>query len=161
MSSLVWFRDDLRTVDHPALYAASLQGIPVKAIYFVTPDQWARQDLAPIRADLLERHLNSVGKTLAELGIPLHVMTVADYAAIPSVMGEFCSQHDISNLYINRDIGIYELKRDAAVQAECELRNIHCHWFDARCLFAPGTVLTGSGEMFKVYTPFSRAWLKS
>lgn len=160
MSSLVWFRDDLRTVDHPALYAASLQGIPVKAIYFVTPDQWARQDLAPIRADLLERHLNSVGKTLAELGIPLHVMTVADYAAIPSVMGEFCSQHDISNLYINRDIGIYELKRDAAVQAECELRNIHCHWFDARCLFAPGTVLTGSGEMFKVYTPFSRAWLK-
>jgi deoxyribodipyrimidine photo-lyase len=33
-------------------------------------------------------------------------------------------------------------------------------WFDARCVFAPGTVLTGSKEMFKVFTPFSNAWLK-
>lgn len=160
MSSLVWFRDDLRTYDHPALYAASLQVEPVQAVYFITPEQWQRHDLAPIRADLLERHLNSVSQTLAELGILLHVITVADYAAIPSALGEFCTQHQVTHLYANREIGIYELKRDVAVQEQCERQNIHCHWFDARCLFAPGSLLTGSGEMFKVYTPFSRAWLK-
>ena len=160
MSSLVWFRDDLRTFDHPALYAASLQAGNVRAIYFITPEQWQRHDMAPIRADLLERHLNAVGQTLAEWGIPMHVITVADYAAIPSALGDFCRQHGISQLYANRDIGIYELSRDAAVQAHCEQWQIACHWFDARCLFAPGSILTGSGDMFKVYTPFSRAWLK-
>lgn len=160
MKSLVWFRDDLRTIDHPALYAASLQQQDVVAVYIVTPEQWHLHDLAPIRADLIERHVNAIGKTLADLGIPLHVITVSTYANVSDALKMFCKQHQINALYANRDIGIYELDRDAAVQNSCEEQGITCHWFDSRCLFAPGTVLNGSGEMFKVYTPFSKVWLK-
>ncbi len=160
MKSLVWFRDDLRTIDHPALYAASLQSSPMSAVYVVTPEQWHRHDLAPIRADLLERHLNSVGEALAALGIPLHVLYANNYDDLPDVLLDFCQKEQITDVYVNRDIGIYELNRDAAVQALCAEKQIQSHWFDARCLFAPGSVLNGSKEMFKVYTPFSKAWLK-
>jgi len=160
MTALVWFRDDLRTFDHPALYAASLNAKSVRAIYFVTPEQWKLHELAPIKADLLERHLNSVGTKLAVLGIPFNVVTVADYAAIPDALSKYCHEHEITALYTNKDIGIYELRRDQAVQSVCDQLAIDCHWFDARCLFAPGTVLNGSREMFKVFTPFSKVWLK-
>lgn len=160
MSSLVWFRDDLRLHDHPALYAASLRNEPLQAIYFVTPRQWEKHDLAPIKADLMERQLNQLGAELAVLGIPLTVLTVDDYQQLPQVLLNICQQQRITQLFVNRDIGEYELQRDLAVQQQCDAANIHVQWFDARCVFAPGTVLTGSKEMFKVFTPFSNAWLK-
>lgn len=160
MSSLVWFRDDLRLHDHPALYAASLQNAPLQAIYFVTPRQWEKHDLAPIKADLMERQLNQLGAELAELGIPLTVLPVSNYQQLPSVLQNFCQQQQITQLFVNREIGEYELQRDIAVQQQCESADIHVQWFDARCVFAPGSVLTGSKEMFKVFTPFSNAWLK-
>jgi len=160
MSSLVWFRDDLRLHDHPALYAASLRNEPLQAIYFVTPGQWEKHDLAPIKADLMERQINQLGTELAELGIPLTVLEVEDYQQLPAAFLSFCQQQKITQLFVNRDIGVYELQRDLAVQQQCDAANIHVQWFDARCVFAPGTVLTGSKEMFKVFTPFSKAWLK-
>ena len=160
MSSLVWFRDDLRLHDHPALYAASLCNEPLQAIYFVTPGQWEKHDLAPIKADLMERQINQLGTELAELGIPLTVLEVEDYQQLPAAFLSFCQQQKITQLFVNRDIGVYELQRDLAVQQQCDAANIHVQWFDARCVFAPGTVLTGSKEMFKVFTPFSKAWLK-
>lgn len=160
MSALVWFRDDLRTYDHPALYAASLQQTDLSALYIETPTQWQTHDMAPIRADLLERHLNSLGNTLAGLGIPLHIQKTPSYAEVAEVLLAHCLKFGVQNVYINRDIGIYELRRDAEVQELLALHDIQCHWFDARCVFAPGSVLNGQGEMFKVFTPFSKAWLK-
>jgi deoxyribodipyrimidine photo-lyase len=160
MSSLVWFRDDLRLHDHPALYAASLSHDPLQAIFFVTPTQWQKHDLAPIKADLMARQLNQLGAELAELGIPLTVLTVDDYQQLPSALLNFCQQQGVTTLFANRDIGEYELQRDLAVQQQCDIATIRVQWFDARCVFAPGTVLTGSKEMFKVFTPFSNAWLK-
>ncbi len=160
MTSLVWFRDDLRVHDHPALYAASLHPEPLQAIYFVTPEQWKKQDLAPVRADLIARQLNQLGEALAALGIPFSVLTVADYQQIPARLASYCQQHEVSQLFVNRDIGIYELARDLSVQQQCDATGIRVQWFDARCVFAPGSVLTGSKEMFKVFTPFSKAWLK-
>lgn len=160
MSSLVWFRDDLRLHDNPALYAASLWSEPLQAIYFITPGQWEKQSLAPIKADLLMRQLNQLGSELAATGIPLTVLTVPDYQNIPAQLTVFCQQHDITHLFVNREIGEYELQRDLAVQQQCDQYHIQMQWFDARCLFAPGSVLTGNKEMFRVFTPFSRAWLK-
>lgn len=49
-----------------------------------------KHDLAPIKADLMERHLNQLGAKLAELGIPLTVLTVDDYQQLPQVLLNFC-----------------------------------------------------------------------
>ena len=129
MSSLVWFRDDLRLHDHPALYAASLRNELLQAIYFVTPRQWKKHDLAPIKADLMERQLNQLGAELAELGIPLTVLTVDDYQQLPQVLLNFCQQQNMTQLFVNRDIGEYELQRDLAVQQQCDATK---HWHDQK-----------------------------
>lgn len=109
---------------------------------------------------MIARQLNQLGEALAALGIPFSVLTVADYQQIPARLASYCQQHEVSQLFVNRDIGIYELARDLSVQQQCDATGIRVQWFDARCVFAPGSVLTGSKEMFKVFTPFSKAWLK-
>lgn len=160
MTTLVWFRDDVRLHDHPALYAASLQNQALRAIYFASPEQWKRQHLAPIKADLLERQLNVLGDELARHGIPLNVIHVPAYADIPARLLEYCQIWHVQNLYANRDVGIYEQQRDIAVSSLLDDHQIATTWFDARCVFPPGTVLTQKQEMFKVYTPFRNTWLK-
>ena len=40
MTQLVWFRNDLRTGDNPALTAACKKNQPVRACFVVTPEQW-------------------------------------------------------------------------------------------------------------------------
>jgi deoxyribodipyrimidine photo-lyase len=160
MTTLVWFRDDVRLHDHPALYAASLQNQALRAIYFVTPEQWQRQHMAPIKADLLERQLNILGEELARHGIPLNVIHVPAYADIPARLLEYCQIWHVQNLYANRDVGIYEQQRDVAVSSLLRDHQIATSWLDARCVFPPGSVLTQKQEMFKVYTPFRNTWLK-
>lgn len=54
---LVWFRRDLRTLDHTALQAALDSGQPVVACFIATPQQWQSHDMAPMQADLIARHL--------------------------------------------------------------------------------------------------------
>ena len=51
-----------------------------------------------------------------------------------------------------------ERGRDADVQRALQ---IPCHFYAGDCVFAPGTLLTGKGEAYRVFTPFSRAWLNT
>ena len=44
MTTIVWFRQDLRLADNPALAAAALAGGPVIPVYILAPDEegaWA------------------------------------------------------------------------------------------------------------------------
>jgi deoxyribodipyrimidine photo-lyase len=64
VTSLVWFRRDLRLVDNPALYAAAKRGGPVVAIFIYAPEEespwepgctscwWLYQSLAALDAEL-------------------------------------------------------------------------------------------------------------
>lgn len=67
----------------------------------------------------------------------------------------------MTQLYANQAIEIDEQRRDHAVSAAQAEQAVGCHWLNGCCVLPPGRVLTGSGEMFKVFTPFSRAWLKA
>jgi deoxyribodipyrimidine photo-lyase len=70
--NLVWFRNDLRVNDNPALFHACDDGQPVVAIYIATPEQWQRHDEAPIKRDFWRRNLVALREQLATLNIELH-----------------------------------------------------------------------------------------
>ncbi len=160
MSVLVWFRQDLRLHDQPALAAACASGEPVQALFIATPEQWMAHELAPMRADLLERQLNQLGRELAELGIPLHLLEVQRFADIAEQLARFVGQRGIRRLCFNREIPIDEQRRDAAVVARLAHTGVQVSQYEQRCVLPPGTLHTGSGHMYQVFTPFARAWLK-
>lgn len=67
---LVWFKRDLRTVDHAALAAACRAG-PVLPLYIAEPSLWQADDASAWQWGFVEESLTALGKALAELGLPL------------------------------------------------------------------------------------------
>ena len=158
---LVWFRNDLRLADNPALRHACAGEEPVAALFILSPTQWRQHKLAPVRQRFILAQLDALGRELAALGIPLHLLRVETFAEVPAVLADLSRELGVSELYANQAIEIDELRRDQAVTAALGEQGMTSHWFNGCCVLPPGRVLTGSGEMFKVFTPFSRAWLKA
>ena len=56
---LLWFRNDLRTNDNPALqYFIDQQSNKntAKAIFFISEEQWLKHHWLPIKIDFIKRH---------------------------------------------------------------------------------------------------------
>jgi len=68
-TTLVWFRQDLRTDDQPALQAAARSGRPLLGLY-VWPNEGM---LTARRRYFIWQSLRDLQARLAECGIPLHV----------------------------------------------------------------------------------------
>lgn len=156
---LVWFRNDLRIHDNLALAAACRHpNATVLALYIATPGQWHQHQMAPRQAAFIQSHLNSLQQALGERGIPLLVKTVDDFAASIAVLREACETHRVDALFYNYQYEINERQRDAAV--EKTLSNVMCQGFDDSVMLAPGSIMTGNHEMYKVFTPFKNAYLR-
>lgn len=150
---LVWFRNDLRLADNPALRHAYAGDEPVAALFILSPTQWRQHKLAPVRQRFLLAQVDVLGRELAALGIPLHLLRVETFSEVPAALAELCRELGVTQLYANQAIEIDELRRDQAVSAALAEQAVGCHWLNGCCVLPPGRVLTGSGEMFKVFTP--------
>ncbi|WP_409420244.1 deoxyribodipyrimidine photo-lyase [Pseudaeromonas sp. ZJS20] len=159
---LVWFRQDLRLVDHPALSRACRlarqRGEAVEAVFVISPAQWARHHMAPVRQAFLLARLDVLGAELARLGIRLHCLRVDWFVEIPTALQQLVQARGATALHALTASEHDERGRDADVQRALQ---IPCNFYAGDCVFAPGTLLTGKGEAYRVFTPFSRAWLKT
>ncbi|MFQ1900454.1 deoxyribodipyrimidine photo-lyase [Aeromonas veronii] len=158
---LVWLRNDLRLADNPALRHACAGDEPVAALFIISPAQWRQHKMAPVRQRFMLAQVDELGRELAALGIPLHLLRVETFAEAPAALADLCRELGVTQLYANQAIELDEQRRDHAVSAALAEQGVSCHWLNGCCVLPPGRVLTGSGEMFKVLTPFSRAWLKA
>lgn len=152
---LVWFRSDLRVRDNLAL-AAAADGGPVAALYIATPKQWRAHEDAAIKLDFWRRNLAELARELAALGIPLVTCETADYAGVASVIKEALSAWQVDTLCFNAEYPRNESRRDQAVAVLCREMGVRVEVFHDQVLIEPGLVLNGSGEPFRVFTPFSR-----
>ena len=62
---LVWFRNDLRLADNPALRHACAGDEPVAALFIVSPTQWQAHKLAPVRQRFMLAQVDAMGRELA------------------------------------------------------------------------------------------------
>ncbi|MGY4108840.1 deoxyribodipyrimidine photo-lyase [Aeromonas encheleia] len=158
---LVWFRNDLRLADNPALRHACADEEQVAALFVISPSQWRQHKMAPIRQRFLLAQVDALGLELAALGIELHLLRVETFAETPAALAALARELGVTRLYANQAIELDEQRRDGAVTAALAEQEVSCHWLNGCCVLPPGRVLTGGREMFKVFTPFSRAWLKA
>ncbi|WP_297203395.1 deoxyribodipyrimidine photo-lyase [uncultured Pluralibacter sp.] len=156
---LVWFRSDLRLHDNLALAAACRdRQAKVLALYIATPEQWKTHGMSPRQAAFIERHLHGLRESLKEKGIPLLFREVPDFAAAASEVERVCAGHGVSHLFYNYQYEVNERLRDA--QVEKQLKEVACQGFDDSVILAPGSVMTGNHQMYKVFTPFKNAFVK-
>ena len=117
MKNLVWFRNDLRLHDNPALSQACAKADQVVGIYIVTFKQWEEHNDSPNKIAFWFRSLIELQKDLHKLNIPLCILKCDTYDDCPQKILEFASANEINNLYFNIEYPVNELKRDEQVQA--------------------------------------------
>ncbi|WP_303291410.1 deoxyribodipyrimidine photo-lyase [Marinobacter sp. SS5-14b] len=158
MTQLVWFRNDLRLADNPALTAACKSGQPVRACFVVTPDQWQEHDWSAARVKFLLSHANALATQLASLGIAFSFIKAERFADSLDALEAFCRQHDISQVHFNEEYGVNERRRDKQFHERLSALEIPVNKYRDQTVAPVGQILTQQNEPYSVFTPFSRRW---
>lgn len=112
---LVWFKRDLRTVDHAPLAEAAKAG-PVLPIYVVEPDYWRGPDASRRQWLAIRPALAALSERLARLGAPLIVRV----GSAPELIERIHAQLPIARLLAHQETGNdWTFERDKAVRRLC------------------------------------------
>lgn len=167
MRSIIWFRSDLRAADNTALWHACRSSTQsddndtgVVALYTICPEQWAEHDMAPVKVDLILRTLRALSDELATLNIPLRLLTVPRYTEVPGAILQFARKVNARALFFNKEYEVNERRRDEAVATLLADEEISTHAFDDQVVVPPGSLRTGEGRWYTVFTPFKKSWIK-
>ncbi len=143
---IMWFRQDLRLADQPALTAAAAAGpvLPVYILDDVTPGDWRWGGASRW---WLHHSLARLGEKL-----PLTLRRGEAVAELEKLIVE----NKASALYFTRDYAPWSGALERRVKDLCDRLGITCHRHGGYLLHEPESIRNGSGEFFKVYTPYSR-----
>ncbi|RDL32956.1 putative Deoxyribodipyrimidine photo-lyase [Venustampulla echinocandica] len=158
-----WFKSDLRTRDNKALHMASEKakekGVPLIAMYIVSPQDFEAHLTAPARVDFILRTLEVLKEVLAQLNIPLHIATVEKRKAIPGRIVELLKEWGASHLFANMEYEVDELRREAGLVRSCLENDIAMDVVPDTCVVAAGEIENSTGKQYSVFTPWFRSWI--
>ena len=147
MTSLIWFRRDLRLRDHPALRAAADDG-PVLGLFVIDPTLWRSAGRA--RRAWLAASLRALDESMDG-------RLCVRYGKASSLVPRLAAEVGAEQVHVSNDFTPWGRARDRAV-VEALPGNVEGVATGSPYAVAPGTVKNGSGQSYKVFTPFSRAW---
>ena len=155
--SLCWFRRDLRIEDQTALFYALQQEEQVLPLFiFDRHILDALEDKTDARVTFIYQQIASLKAFFEKQGSSMLVK----YGHPEQIFQELVQEFEVQTVYTNRDYEPYAQSRDAQVEALLGKKNIPFLTFKDQVIFEPGEILNGSGEFYKVFTPFSRNWLE-
>jgi len=150
---LVWFRQDLRLADQPALHAAAKTGAPVACLYVLddeTPGEWA---LGGAQRWWLHHSLSRLSAALKKLGAHLVLRRGRADRVVPDVVDALGAKA----VYWTRCYEPFAIERDKALKAALKDGGIAVESFNGAHLNEPWEIKTGSGGPYKVFTAYWRA----
>ncbi len=161
MKSLMWFRNDLRMDDNPALREACKSSDEVHAIYIYSQNQNKKHNEANCKTEFFIENLKVLESKLSNINIPLNIITSEGFKDNSEVIYNYVKNHSLNKVFWNNQFGIDESERDLSVQNYLKDKNIEFENFDEQVIFAPGSILTGEGKPYSVFTPFKRRWIEN
>lgn len=152
--ALVWMRRDIRLHDHHALSVALKENDQVYIAFVFDKNILDKLPDQDIRLTFIHDGLQEVAEVLEEKGSGLLVRHGDPVQEIP----QLCKDLKIDALYLNRDYEPYAKKRDESVRKTLEGNGVEVHDFKDTVHFEGHEILTQKGDIYKVFTPFKRAW---
>lgn len=143
--SILWFRQDLRLHDNPALTAAVEAGdvLPI----FILDDHVSNKGSASqvwLHHSLIELDRSLDGNLSIYRGDPLDVIS------------DIISRQDIDAVYWNRCYEPSSIERDKTIKNSLSERSIFAQSFNGSLLWEPWEVLKADNTPYRVFTPFYR-----
>lgn len=144
---IVWFRRDLRLSDHAALVAAA-QGGPVLPVYVLDDHTPRHRRMGAASRWWLHHSLASLDADLRKLGSRLILRRGKSHEVLAALRRETGAR----KVHAMRH---YEPWWRNAERVVAKTQDLVLH--DGNFLAPAGTVLTGSGQPYRIFTPFWRA----
>jgi len=156
MTSVMWFRRDLRLADNPALLsavsdAAAGPAVDKQVVPLFVLDPALCEPAGPARRAYLAASLTDLGSRIGGLqlrrGDPVQEVVAVACAA------------QADTVHIAEDFGPRGRQRDLEVEAALARHGIELVRTGSPYAVPPGKVLTRTREPYRVFTPYSRTWL--
>lgn len=144
---IVWFRQDLRLSDNPALHYAVKTGASIIPIYILDDENADKGKLGGATRWWLHHSLNKLNESLSG-NLQFYNGKADDI--LPSILKET----DAQAVYWNRCYEPWRIARDKQIKADLEERNINVESFQASLLWEPWTVLKDDKTPYKVFSPY-------
>ncbi|HEY0103523.1 MAG TPA: deoxyribodipyrimidine photo-lyase [Brevundimonas sp.] len=151
---ILWFRQDLRLADNPALNHAAETGRPVLPVYIL--DQGTRvRPMGAASLWWLDKSLRALDGSLRDRGSRLILRRGDSEAELQRLIAETGADA----VFMNRLFEPEAWERDADIAHGLAADGVECKGYNGSLLCRPGEVLNGSDAPYKVFTPFLKALL--
>lgn len=122
--NIVWFKKDLRVIDHEALAEALSAGNCV-ALFIFEPEWFQSPEFDQIHLNFAIESLKALKIELQKLGVPL----IFKHGSAVSVFQEIFSQHQFRKIFSHEETGLmWTYERDLKVKAWAQEKSIS--WFE-------------------------------
>lgn len=146
---VVWFRQDLRTNDNPALAHAVAECDELFLLFIDDPAIGTVSSVGAASQAWLHHSLLDLARSLKDKGLTLHCAKGSSGKMLRDVMS-LCGATD---LYWNRCYDPVSVERDTGLKTSLS-DSYRVHSFNASLLFEPFEVLKADDTPYRVFTPF-------
>ncbi|MCG8381586.1 MAG: deoxyribodipyrimidine photo-lyase [Gammaproteobacteria bacterium] len=160
MTQLVWFRSDLRVHDHAALSHACQRGESVIALACICSQQSLEAGESSAKQSLWRRGLSVLRSSLEKFNIPLKIIVHDESASLPDQILSLCEALEVSHIHFHHRYEWRERKLAHAVKKTALARNVLAIGYHDQVIHPPGSLTTGKGGYYSMFTPFKRAWYR-
>lgn len=155
-TTIVWFRQDLRLSDNPALCFACEQADTVIPIYIWDPESEAEWAPGAASCWWLHHSLKALDERLRKRGSGLCLLQ-GDSASVLTALVE---QTEADCVVWNRRYEPAIKQRDSEFKSTLREKGVHCQSFNGSLWWEPWELRTGKGEPYRVFTPMWKSMLK-
>ena len=151
-----WFRRDLRITDNTALHAASKASESVVPVYILSGWKNNHGWTGSNRQSFLCGSLSALDGNLRAVGSRLVIRQGDAVEELEKLVAETGA----SAIFYNRDPDPFGRSVEERLAKTAARLGIEIHAFKDIAIHERREVLTGAGETFRVFTPYSKAWEK-
>ncbi len=151
--TIVWFERDLRLEDNRALIEAAAMRRPVLPVYILDEEDSGRWRLGGASRWWLHHSLTALAADLRSIGLPLILRRGRAADIIPALAAEAAA----GLVTWNRRYEPWCHARDRRIKIALHHEGISARSYNAALLHEPWRVKTGSGQPYRLFTPFWRA----
>lgn len=149
-TSIVWFRQDLRLADNPALLAAVERGVPVVPVYIWSPEDEGEWPPGAASRWWLHHALTDLDASLRKLGSRLIVRSGPTVETLVALARETKAEA----VFWNRRCEPTAVQIERDVEDAFGRLGIARGAFHGNLLFDPRQTLNRQGAAFQVFTPY-------
>jgi deoxyribodipyrimidine photo-lyase len=150
---IVWFRNDLRLTDLPALTAAAASGQPLLCCFVYDTQSAGLRSPGAASRWWLHHSLAALREQLRSLGGDL---VVRQGASVASLL-QLATETDATGIVCTRAYEPAQVALETELAGGATAQGITCRRYPGQLLFEPESVATGQGTPFRVFTPFWKA----